>query len=294
MDDLLSLYERRLGIQGASFQRIDHRDAMVAMVYLVTLPAGKQFILKRCVRSFDYFHEVFFLNFFAGKLPVPHIFEAIPPDTSLDGVILMEYLPGSLLSNIILTDHLAFEIGKLLAQVHINRTEGYGDLLQKNELRTDPKFYFTLKFQEGLEECSEHLPAALIEKCRLYYDQHISLLSSLDGPCIVHRDFRPGNLIVHEGKIQGLIDWSACRASFAEEDFCFLMHGKRPISVEMTKSFLSGYATIRPVPNYEAIMPLLRLSKAVAAIGFTVKRRTWANVHSDFYLANREFLEMIF
>ncbi len=43
----------------------------------------------------------------------------------------------------------------------------------------------------------------------------------MDGTCVVHRDYRPGNLIVHDGKLQGIIDWTGARTSFAEEDFIF-------------------------------------------------------------------------
>ena len=31
-------------------------------------------------------------------------------------------------------------------------------------------------------------------------------LSVTDGPCIVHRDFRPGNLMALNNQIQGVID----------------------------------------------------------------------------------------
>lgn len=66
-------------------------------------------------------------------------------------------------------------------------------------LTSDPRFHSTLKFEEGLEECRNHLPKELIEQCRLYYDKKINLLTSVDGPCIIHRDFRSGNAIIDNG-----------------------------------------------------------------------------------------------
>ena len=93
------------------------------------------------------------------------------------------------------------------------------------------------------------------------------------GLALVHRDFRPGNLMIYDGKLEGIIDWSSGRAGFAEEDFCSLEHGEWTLDPDQKASFLAGYATIRPVPNYATIMPLLRLSKAIASIGFTVR---WA------------------
>lgn len=294
MDNLITLYQRHLSLQDAIFSRIDHNDAMVAIVYKITQPTGTQLILKICARTEDYLREMYFLKYFAGKLPVPRILQVVRPDTDIHGAILMECLPGTLLKKADFTDALAYEIGSLLARIHLNRVAGYGDLTQPHNLSPDPRVYFTLKFEEGFTECSNHLPKALLEQCRRYYDTHVNLLASVDGPCMVHRDFRPGNVIVYDGKLQGIIDWSSGRASFAEEDFCPMEHGEWPTNSTNKKFFLAGYASIRPVPDYSALMPLLRLSRAFATIGFTVKRGTWENSHAHVYQFNRQFLEAFF
>ena len=148
-----------------------------------------------------------------------------------------------------------------------------------------------MKFQEGIAECNNHLPKALIEKCLRYYEENLYLLNSVDGPCIVHRDFRQANVMIYDGKVQGIIDWSSARASFAEEDFCTLLHDGWEINPLNQESFLTGYATIRPVPDFNKIMPLLQLSKAIATIGFTVKQGTWNNDDADMYQFNRKYLE---
>lgn len=294
MDNLITLYQQRLNLQDSTFSRIDHDDAMVAIVYKVTKPNGAQFILKICVRTNDYLREVYFLKHFVGTLPVPRIMQVVPPETGNSGAILMECLPGTLLKITDFTDALAYEMGSLLARIHLNRVEGYGDLIQPQDLSSDPRFHSTLKFQEGIEECSNHLPKSLIEQCLLYYDANLNLLSSVDGPCIIHRDFRAGNVIVDNGKIQGIIDWSSARASFGEDDFCPLEHGEWPSYPSSKKAFLSGYASIRPVPDYRAIMPFLRLNRAIATIGFTVKSGIWDNSNARLYELNRRFLDSFF
>jgi Ser/Thr protein kinase RdoA (MazF antagonist) len=202
----------------------------------------------------------------------------------------MECLPGTLLKTDDLTETLAYEIGRCLAFIHLDRLPGYGDPIQC-VLSPDPRVYFTLKFEEGLEECRHHLPIELIEQCQSYYEANVDLLMLVDGPCIVHRDFRPGNLIIHNGKLQGIIDWSGARASFAEEDFCSIEHGEWTQNPYIKKSFLTGYASIRPIPDYQHLIPFLRLNKSIATIGFTVKRGTWASTNSRVYQYNRQFLE---
>jgi Ser/Thr protein kinase RdoA (MazF antagonist) len=151
-----------------------------------------------------------------------------------------------------------------------------------------------LKFEEGLEECTPHLPISLIRQCLDYYKANLDLLTAVDGPCVVHRDFRPGNIIIHEDKLQGIIDWAGARASFAEEDLCTLEHGKWSNNSYGIKALLAGYESVRPVPDYMRLASFLRLNKAIATIGFTVKRGIWANTASRVYQYNRQFLEQFF
>lgn len=292
MNKEIALYQQYLNLQTSTFSRVDHEDAMVATVYRVTQPDGKQLILKISDRNNDYLREMHFLKLFSSKLPVPRIIQTVQPEEHINGAILMECLPGTLLRPNELTEPLAYEIGRCLALIHLNRLPGYGDPLQGN-LSNDPREYFTLKFEEGLDECNNHLPLSLIEKCRHYFKTHLDLLKSVDGPCVVHRDFRPGNLIVQDGKLLGIIDWAGARASFAEEDFCSLEHGEWSNNPSTKKSFLAGYASVRPVPDYNHLMPFLRLNKAIATVGFTVKRGTWESNNARVYQFNRHFLETL-
>lgn len=290
----LAVYRHRLNLQGATFTRIDHADATVAIVYLVTCRDGANLILKICPRSADYDRECYFLPFFAGILPVPRILAVVEPEAEIAGAILMEYLPGNLLTAEEFTGNLAYTLGQSLARIHSNRTMQYGDLTNPDSLVDDAHMLFAQKFHEGLDECKGNLPDSLIEQCRIYGAAHLNLLSAVDGPCIIHRDFRFGNIIVHNNTIAGIIDWSSARASFAQEDFCFLEREKEPIMLAAKKSFLEGYASIRSVPNYEDMMPLLLLHRAVAAVGFTVKQGTWKTSHAGMYQMNRQFIERFF
>ncbi len=291
MDFLISLYKHRLNLPEAQFTLIDHEDAMVATVFKITQPNGEEFILKICSRAGDYLREAYFLNYFREKIPIPRVVQMVPPKGDLHGAVLMEFLPGNLLNKESLTDELCFEIGSLLATIHFDSVGGYGDLTESGQLSLDPRIAFALKFDEGMQECRDHLPSTLLEKCRRFYESRIDLLLEADGPCIIHRDFRPGNLIADQGKIQGVIDWSSARGGFAEEDFCPLGFGEWSASASYKQSFLDGYAKIRKVPDYHRILPLLCLSRAIAAIGFTVKCGIWKKKDSKIYQYNRQYLE---
>jgi len=282
-------YLEEFGYQELSVSRIDHEDAIVAVVYKITEPDGRDFILKISEREPDYIREIFFLRLLKVKLPIPRIVKDVPPQKGRHGAILMECLPGALLNPNEMTQALACELGSSLARLHLNRFPGYGDPIK--DLSENPTEYLSFKFNEGLSECSDHLPPRLVEACKDHYHNHLHLLKAVDGPLAVHRDFRPGNIIVHKGKLQGIIDWAGARASFAEEDFCSLEHvdwlGQH------REAFLSAYGTIRPVPNYQPLIPFLRLNKAIATIGFTIKSGTFETRDQRLYRLNRQYLETL-
>ena len=84
----------------------------------------------------------------------------------MDAAVLMECVPGDLLKSETITKTLASEIGALLARIHLEHAEGYGDLTDTSHVSSDPRIPFTMKFEEGLEECKGHLPENLLETCR--------------------------------------------------------------------------------------------------------------------------------
>lgn len=290
---LIEIYREKLKLSQAVFTHIDHEDAMVATVFKISEANHPDRILKVCSRAKDYLREVYFLRHFAKILPVPRILEVVEPNVGVDGAILMEFIEGDLLKAQVVDCSLASEIGTLLARIHQERTAGFGDLTDPAYLNKDPKVYFKMKFEESIGECQGHLPELLIEKCRQYFDRDVYLLDSVDGPCMMHSDFRPGNLIACDGRLKGIIDWSSAQSGFAEKDFYSLDFGHWSKDEGFKELFLAGYASVRPIPNYKSLMPLLHLSRAVGVVGFTVKRGTFDSQNAKIYQLNRQFLESL-
>lgn len=273
------------------FVKINHPDAMVSPVYKIVQHKKPSLILKICLRSDDYSSETYFLNYFAKKIPVPHIISTVSPKKNRYGAVLMEYLPGNLLTSALITNELAFELGKSLALIHENKTKGFGYMNRDSDLTSNSLAYFTEKFEEGIEECKNHLPEKLIIQSCNYFKKSLPLLEKVDGPCIIHRDFRPGNILIKNNCLSGIIDWSSARAGFAEDDFCSIEHGEWADFNGCKNVFLKGYSSVRQVPRYQKIMPLLRLNRALAVIGFTVKQGTWNTIRAKPYHFNRKFLD---
>lgn len=294
MSPHITFYKNYFNLQNATFSRIEHEDTAVALVYKIIQPDGTQLILKICSRPQDYYRECYFLHFFANKIPVPRVIQTCEPRSEIPGALLMECLPGSVLKVADITKSLAYTMGSFLAKIHQNRTTGYGNLISPDTLIGDPTLYFSQKFEERFSECSNHLPKILLDKCLHYYQQHLNLLEKVDGPCIIHGDFRPGNIVASQDEIQGIIDWSSARGGFAEEDFCIMEHGPWATNSGSKETFFAGYSSIRALPDYQTIMPLLRMSRALDIIGFTLKRNSWQNTHKELYDFNHQFLENYF
>lgn len=294
MHNQIDTYKKLLGLKNSKFSEIKHDDAIVAVVYHIKNNDGTSFILKVCNQPGHYLREVHFLKQLKGIIPVPHIINTVEPGPEIHSAVLMECLPGEVLRPTQLNESLAYEIGAYLAQIHLQHTNNYGDIVEPDSLNNDPIQHFSLKFDKGIDECKDHLPESILSMCRKYYDKHVGFLKEVDGPCITHRDFRPGNILVKDNKVQGIIDWASARYGFAEDDFCPVELGEWAMNPDCKRGFLSGYASIRPVPNYEAIMPLLRLNRVLATIGFTARRGTWNNTSANLYKTNLNFLNNFF
>ena len=148
-----------------------------------------------------------------------------------------------------------------------------------------------MKFEEGLEECKDHLPENLLKTCKsisiktlTFFCPQTALALSIAIFALAISLLRMGEceasstgLLVGVGSLKTISAlWSAVNGLPA-----------------VKTSFLEGYASIRTVPNYKLIMPLLHLSRAVAAVGFTVKRGTWESRNSKLYQFNLRHLESL-
>ena len=85
MNDPVLLYQKRLNLEKASFFRIEHEDASVAVVYKIIQSDGKELILKICTRSNDYLREIYFLSRLAGQMPIPKIIRLVEPEKGIHG-----------------------------------------------------------------------------------------------------------------------------------------------------------------------------------------------------------------
>lgn len=290
MQNTLDHYRHHFRLSDALFVPITHAYGNVAIVYTVQRKQGTPHILKICSNVKDYRNECYFLKHFAHTLPVPQLIDVHEPTPEAHGALLMSYIPGQLLRSTTLTDTIAYHLGQLLAHIHASPLN---EDLSSDALKHTPHQFFKEKIYEGLEECSLQFPPTFMDQCHHFYASQQHILNALAESCITHRDFGPRNILVQNNAVRGIVDWSSASATFAAEDFCFLEHHEYPIKSHHKKAFLSGYASIRPVPDYQKIMPLLLFSKALAIIGFSIKRDLWKTTMASDYQASYTVLDKL-
>lgn len=129
------IYQELLQLDSSStFTKIDHDDAMVATVYKIDQIGKASLILKICERDSDYLSEVHFLKLFSNKISVPRIIGTVTPGMDVYPAVLMQYIPGRLLTPQSITKEIVFSIGKTLANIHQEKASGFGYLNRESAL----------------------------------------------------------------------------------------------------------------------------------------------------------------
>ena len=282
-------YLKWLALDVASMKKIEHEEAISSEVFKLQKKDGTPQVLKIYFDAHRWRRERYFLEILRGKIPVPHVLEVIEPTEERRGALLMNFLEGEPLRIESLSKEFAIEMGECLARLHNIPVKRYGDL-SLGEGGCNPKDELRSYFERSVSESNGVLPTEFLDKCKKYFNNHLAELGMLDGPCITHRDYRPGNVMVHNGKIVALLDWEIARGGFAEEDFAHMEHVVWSKDDSSKEPFLSGYARHRKVPNFENSLPILRFCKALGAIGFYITRGTWRDAKRDSFNANAAFL----
>ena len=291
----VELYRSKLALsQDAIFVPIVHDDAIVAEVYKVVLPSGIEYILKISEQSSHFFKEKYCLELLAGNPLVPKIIKVVEPQDGVRGGILMSCLPGHTIVLEEFTPSLAYESGRFLAKVHQHKMPGFGDFSCPQTLQPSARLHFVRKYEKYFDACAALFDADFIQRCKAYFYEHLYLLDLVEGPVLVHRDFRPGNMLVQDGKLSGIIDFASSAASFVEEDFIALELLYWSEDASSRESFFAGYTSVRELPDYTKIMPLLSLARAFNGLEFVVRKNLHETRANKLYQSHKKYIEQFF
>ncbi|MCJ7550471.1 MAG: aminoglycoside phosphotransferase family protein, partial [Anaerolineae bacterium] len=193
-------------------------DSFSSIVRLIELVSGEQLVLKIPYVKRKLFRELGALEAFHDDLPVPDVIDVWVPDDDRPGALLLSRLPGANIVDPVTID-LARQMGGLLGKLHTHRLDHYGDREEAGDpLAHDWWAMCHAVLDRWKPHCVQAVPPDLYARSLALYRDLAADLPAPDGPCWVHNDYRPGNILVEDGKITGLIDFESARGGSADRD----------------------------------------------------------------------------
>ncbi|SLJ89256.1 MULTISPECIES: phosphotransferase family protein [unclassified Paenibacillus] len=237
-------------------------------VYKLTLLSGEDVYVKIPYNKDKLFREFQMLEILKDVIPVPKVLDIWYGDESNTGALLLSAIQGVPCTEN-MDEKLSFQMGVYHAMLHEVKTPGYGyhsndgfNILDQNNWR----LHIKNNFEKWKEPCKELLEPALYERCILHFDGVFSALPDPDGPCFVHMDFRPGNILVNGNKVTGIIDFESARGGSSEIDFTKINRYIWEVNPRTKSPYFEGYQTIRNMLNLEIVLPFYNFYDAFSAV----------------------------
>jgi len=263
-------------------------ESYSSVVRILTLECGERLVLKIPFVQRKLLRELHALQHLQGSLPVPQVVDYWNREDGAPGALLLSLLPGRIITGVVSLD-LAFGMGLLLGRLHAHSLEWYGDVYEATE-NPCSGWWATLRhtFEVWQPFCVDVLPGDLYDKVLERYAELYAWLPEADGPCWVHFDYRPGNVLVQGGCITGLIDFESARGGSGGLDFVKIQNEVWNVWPGTQEAFLKGYGSVRPVPELERSLPFYTLHNAFGGIAWCVRR---SGIDDPFFYENLEQLK---
>ncbi|WP_432406155.1 phosphotransferase family protein [Wukongibacter sp. M2B1] len=260
-------------------------ESYSSKVCSLVLENNEKVILKIPYNKDKLIKEYKMLQLLRGKLPTPQILDFWEGNDEISGALLLSYIDGKpVIDNI--NDKLAFQMGELLAKLHSAQIEREKLGKAYRLIHTDENEWWSIIktwFENCAEECKDILDNELLNKSIKLFNLYYENLPRPDYPSVVHMDYRPGNILVKDSKIVGLVDFENVRIGSADVDFSKMKIYVWDQFTKTKKEFLNGYRKIRPLPDIERTLPFYVLFNTFTGVGWCVKRE---KINDSFYCEN--------
>ncbi|WP_325166703.1 phosphotransferase family protein [Viridibacillus soli] len=262
-------------------------------VYKIGLTNNENVYIKIPFIKDKLFREYTILKKLESGLPVPRALDYWTGDETNNGALLLTEIKGSPCTNEV-DARLAYQIGLNHAMHHEVSFHSYGyeeqngfQILAKNDWR----LYIKNLFYQYLDQCEDLITNELIEKSENHFSKLFTALPQPDGPSLVHLDFRPGNILINEKGVAGIIDFESARAGSTEIDFTKInrdIWGRYPGTRD---AYIAGYEKVRPIIDLERILPFYSFFDAVGSIAWCSRRGI--EKHKDFFYDSVSILRTV-
>lgn len=206
---------------------VELSDGWANSVYELQLDAGSSWIMKvsppasTTLMRYEYElmkTEVAAMELLqqAGQIPVPKVIAFDRSRSLLDGeIVIMEKLQGE--PYIKLKEALTMEersgierqLGHYTALLHAIKAPSFGPFCAPHDYNTSWRDVFLIMINSVLDDGEDaHMPLPLpYQELRDLLYSNTVCMNEVTVPSLIHWDLWDGNILVHEGKITGIIDF---------------------------------------------------------------------------------------
>ncbi|MCM3735237.1 aminoglycoside phosphotransferase family protein [Bacillus cytotoxicus] len=221
------------------------------------------------------------------ELSVPQVLDYWEGNEDVTGALLLSAINGVPATGRV-DAALAYDIGVQHAKLHaiIPNEQDFSSAVPN--VYNQWSEFIQKQFYSFAEDVKEVIEPRLFEQSLQHFERHLKLLPSPDGPCFIHMDFRPGNILVCENQVAGIIDFESVRIGATEMDFTKINRDifmKYPGTME---AYQRGYESIRPLINLQEVLPFYRFTDAFNSIGWC--KRRGIEKHRAFLQENLSYL----
>ncbi len=269
----------------------DVPDSYSSQVVKLTIATGERVILKIPYNRKKLLREFAALNLLKDKVLVPKVLDFFDEGFDGNGALLLSYIDGESIVGEVDKD-MAYQMGQLLGNLHSVKSDYFGDIESTNIVSAENDWWMMISdwFQDWIPLCEKALSKNFLYKCIDLFRDMYEGLPKPDGPCTVHRDYRPGNILVKDSKIVGLIDFESSRYGSADADFTKIKLYVWDKNIETKEEFFKGYASVRNLPDLERTLPFYLFYNAFGGVAWCVRR---GNLDDPFFTENVEQLKSV-
>jgi aminoglycoside phosphotransferase (APT) family kinase protein len=243
-------------------------------VYKLKLTNGSNVYVKIPFNKDKLFREYRILQQLNGVISVPRVLDFWEGSEQITGALLLSEIRGAPCSGEI-NEQIAYQIGVNHAMLHKVSTPSYGaevvDGFKPYEAN-DWRGYIKGNFEKLKGSCKEVLNEKFYELCIIHFDEAFSALPRSDGPCMVHMDFRPGNILIDNNEVTGIIDFESARGGSSEIDFTKIDRYVWKTNPQSKTWYIEGYTSIRPILDLNSVLPFYDFYDAFSGVAWCKRR----------------------
>lgn len=258
-------------------------DSYSSTVRILLLENGNKVVLKIPFTNEKLRREIHVLELLSESSFTPNLLDVWYGDEENVGAIVMSFIEGTPMK-LPIEDSIAYDMGKVLATLHSIEVEKF----EIDNIEDDWWESVRNRLTKWINEIDGYIPAQLMMDLKDYCFNLLHQDYSTDGPCLVHFDYRPGNLLVNNGVVVGVIDFESSRGGSACIDFTKVAQYLWSEYPNTKQVFLEGYESIRALPDFESTLPVYLIHNAIGGIAWCVRR---SKLDDPFYYENLKDLK---